>query len=78
MQMLRLGLAAIFRLAFFGALKLALNIYILTLSDAVLADAPKRDGHTGTTPPFADSNGQLHTAATLIWNFFKGPAQLKS
>jgi hypothetical protein len=58
MHMLRLGLAAIFRLAFFGALKLALNIYILTLSDAALADASKRDGQTGTTRPFADSNGQ--------------------
>jgi hypothetical protein len=58
MYMLRLGLAAIFRLAFFGALKLALNVYILTLSDAALADAAKRDGHSGTTPSFAASNGQ--------------------
>jgi len=57
MHMLRLGLVAIFRLAFFGALKLALNVYILTLSDAALADPPKRDGHTGTTS-FAASKGQ--------------------
>jgi hypothetical protein len=65
MQMLRLGLAAIFRLAFFGALKLALNVYILTLPEAALADAPKRDGQSGTTPSFAHSNGQSNLIQPL-------------
>jgi hypothetical protein len=70
MYMLRLALFAVLRLAVFGTLKLALYAYILTLPDAAVAAASKRDGRGGTAPSFAaqklQPSGRRYPGAAMI------------
>ncbi|HMF05925.1 MAG TPA: hypothetical protein VKE72_02800 [Methylocella sp.] len=60
MYMLRAALFAVLRITVFGALKLALYAYILTLPDAALADAAsERNGRSGGTASYAAQGRNL-------------------
>jgi hypothetical protein len=58
MNILKLVLLTLFRLAFFGVLKVVLVVYILFLPDSPLAGvAQEDDGHTGDTANAAQGAG---------------------
>jgi hypothetical protein len=62
MYMLRLALIAVLRIAVFGAVKLALYAYVLTLPDTALAGpASKRDGQSGGTASYAPQGHNVQT-----------------